>query len=93
MADSNLKFIQINLQHCKESTAVLCSQLCSMHTCIALIQEPYIYKSKIRGLSVPGAQLLYKVEAMRPRAAILATKAVKAVLVPQLTPCTITLTL
>ena len=41
--------IQINLQHVKASTSLQTADLAQMHTPVALIQEPYVHKSKIMG--------------------------------------------
>ena len=82
--DFSLKIVQINLQHCKEATAVLCNQL-NIHSGLALIQEPYLYKGRVRGLNIKGSTLIYDQSAARPRTALLATKAVQVTPLPQLT--------
>jgi hypothetical protein len=46
-----IKFIQINLHHTKRATANLCQQLAEEKEGIALIQEPWIYRGQIRGLT------------------------------------------
>jgi hypothetical protein len=46
-----MKFIQINLHHSKAAMAVLCQQLAEGMADVALIQEPWIYKGQIRGLT------------------------------------------
>ena len=82
---SNIKIIQINLQHCKEATAVLCGQLNQLHSGIALIQEPYLYKGGVRGLNIKGSTLIYDRSADRPRAALLATRGMEVTPLPCLT--------
>jgi len=47
---NGVSVIQINLQHCKAATAVLCKQIARMDSVIVLIQEPWINGSKILGL-------------------------------------------
>lgn len=49
-----LEFSQINLHHCKEAAAVLSCSLQNGHTSISLIQEPYCFKGKVRGLGNAG---------------------------------------
>jgi hypothetical protein len=46
---NSMKFTQINLHHSKAVTAVLCQQLAKGMADAALIQEPWIYRSQIRG--------------------------------------------
>ena len=59
MADQSVEITQINLHHCREACAVLCTRLSKMHTTIALIQEPWIVKGRVRGLGVPGSVIMY----------------------------------
>jgi hypothetical protein len=49
-----LKFLQINLHHSKAATAALCQQLAEGKADVALIQEPWLYKGRIRGLTNTG---------------------------------------
>jgi hypothetical protein len=44
------KFIQINLHHSKAMTALLCRKFAVREIDIALIQEPWVYGDRIRGL-------------------------------------------
>lgn len=69
MAAIGLNFVQINLHHSKGASAVLARNLSMMHTAIALIQEPWIYRGGIRGLSHCG--MLYSGEMDGARACIL----------------------
>ena len=85
MADQSVEITQINLHHCREACAVLCTRLSKMHTTIALIQEPWIVKGRVRGLGVPGSVILYDSSCERPRAAIVLTKGVKHSALPSLT--------
>jgi hypothetical protein len=52
-----LKCLQINLHHSKEATAVLCQQLAKGKADVALIQEPWLYKGQIRGLTNTGGTI------------------------------------
>jgi hypothetical protein len=44
------KFIQINLHHSKAAMAILCRKLATGEIYIPLIQEPWVYGDRIRGL-------------------------------------------
>jgi hypothetical protein len=46
-----IKFVQINLHHGKAATTTLCQQLAEGKVDVALIQEPWIYRDQIRGLT------------------------------------------
>ena len=50
MAAPKAIFTQINLHHCKSASAVLARRMARMHTCISLVQEPWLYKTKITNL-------------------------------------------
>jgi splicing factor 45 len=52
-----MKFTQINLHHSKAATAVLCQQLAKGMADAALIQEPWIYRGQIRGLTNSGGTI------------------------------------
>ncbi|PNF33518.1 hypothetical protein B7P43_G17647 [Cryptotermes secundus] len=52
-----MKFLQINLHHNKAATAALCQQLAEGKADIALIQEPWLYKGRIKGLNHTGGTL------------------------------------
>lgn len=54
MIGSVIPFIQINLHHSRRSLMVLARSMAEMHTCIAIIQEPWIVKGAIRGLGTCG---------------------------------------
>jgi hypothetical protein len=49
-----LKFLQINLYHSKAAMAALSQQLAEGKADAALIQEPWLYKGQIRGLTNTG---------------------------------------
>ncbi|XP_043470928.1 uncharacterized protein LOC122504096 [Leptopilina heterotoma] len=72
MAASGIHCMQINLHHCKGASATLARNFARIQAAIAFVQEPWVYKGKIRGLSgcgvlvsspqepVPRACLIYK---------------------------------
>jgi hypothetical protein len=47
----NIKFVQINLHHSKAASANLCQLIAEGKVDIALIQEPWVYKGQVRGLT------------------------------------------
>jgi hypothetical protein len=49
-----INFFQINLHHSKTATATLCQQLAEGKADITLIQQPWLYKGQIRGLTNTG---------------------------------------
>jgi hypothetical protein len=52
-----MRVLQVNLQHSREALAALCV---TMRRCdVALIQEPWTYKGKIKGLGEVRAELIY----------------------------------
>ncbi|XP_043471441.1 uncharacterized protein LOC122504406 [Leptopilina heterotoma] len=54
MAASGIHCMQINLHHCKGASAILARNFARMQAAIAFVQEPWVYKGKIRGLSGCG---------------------------------------
>ena len=84
--DQSIKFVQINLQHAKASTMLLGAELARLHTHIALIQEPWIQKQKVAGLStIKGAKCVYDESSTRPRTAIVLSKHINSQPLPQFT--------
>jgi hypothetical protein len=49
-----MKYIQINLHHSKAATAALWQRLAEGKADVALIQEPWLYKGQVRGLTNTG---------------------------------------
>ncbi|CAG9831404.1 unnamed protein product [Diabrotica balteata] len=74
---NKVTIIQRNLQHKKVATATLCLRLDVTEDAIALIQEPWIIKSKITGLSSLNVQIL-SIPNQQPRTAIYAPRKIKA---------------
>ncbi|XP_043467491.1 uncharacterized protein LOC122501807 [Leptopilina heterotoma] len=54
MATSEIHCTQINLHHCKGASAILAKSLTKMQTAFAFIQEPWVFKGRIRGLNGCG---------------------------------------
>ena len=86
VTDVRVQFIQINLQHAKASTHLLCSELAKLHTTIALIQEPWVLNNAVQGLtSIPNYKCFYFRSNNRPRAAIVVSNNIIAETLPQFT--------
>jgi hypothetical protein len=49
-----IKFVQTNLHHSKAAMATLCQQLAEGNADVALMQEHWIYRGQIRGLTNTG---------------------------------------
>jgi hypothetical protein len=54
---NKIKFVQINLHHRKAASANLCQLIAEGKVDIALIQEPWLYKGQVRGLTNSGGTL------------------------------------
>ena len=79
----NLKLSQINLHHCKEATSVLRCKLDSGQTGISLIQEPYFFQRKVRGLGNAGP-IHYVASGPKPaRACVFVKKDLNSLLLKQ----------
>ncbi|XP_074028822.1 uncharacterized protein [Leptinotarsa decemlineata] len=65
-----VKIIQCNLQHKKAATATLCRHLDVLEEAIALIQEPWIIKTKITGFSSLTGQIFSLPSNQQPRTAV-----------------------
>ena len=74
-------FTQINLHHSKGASAVLARSMAVVHTCITLMQEPWVYRGCIRGIAACG-RLFKSPTEPSPRAAI-AVKGLEAQLMPE----------
>ncbi|KAJ3654938.1 hypothetical protein Zmor_014089 [Zophobas morio] len=72
-----LNFIQIKLQHCRTATTVLCQNT------IAIIQEPWVVKLRIAGLSNLNGTVVSGTITESPRTCIYNPRNIKAVLLPQ----------
>jgi len=84
MASANLQVTQINLQHCKEASSLLSYLISKLQTGLALVQEPWVYKNRVRGLNIRGGHLYYDSTCEIPRTCIVVTGAVQAKMLVQL---------
>jgi hypothetical protein len=67
-----LRVLQVNLHHSRAASAALCP---AMRYCdVALIQEPWTYKGKIKGLKEVGGELIYSRSIQHPKTHILVKK-------------------
>lgn len=74
---------QINLHHCKEATSVLRCDLDSGQTGISLIQEPYFFQGRVRGLGKAGS-VHYVATGQKPaRACVFVRKDVNSLFLKQ----------
>lgn len=79
-----VKFIQCNIQHAKEATAVLVQVINRNCINMALVQEPWTgADGKIKGLSAFRGDVYLGNAADKPRCCILASKGNKLMLLPQ----------
>lgn len=68
--NTDLKFAQINLHHCKKATYTYCRDLTKEHTDVSFILEPWIRGIKIHGFGQLHNRLFYSRTGGKPRAAI-----------------------
>jgi len=68
---STMSFIQANLQHSIAASRVISRTVCVKGIDVALIQEPWYRKDRIRGLNIPGYALFSGSRTDRPHACIL----------------------
>lgn len=61
---------QANIQHDKAPTGLLCRRMKELSINVALIQEPWYYKNKVRGMGAAGGTLFYCTSVQHPRACI-----------------------
>ena len=78
----SVEFVQINLQHNKAASALLCKQLAEMQYSVILIQEPWINKNRILGLNSKGSTLYRGSSQDHPRTCVI-TKGLQAYCLPQ----------
>ncbi|XP_023727683.1 uncharacterized protein LOC111875571 [Cryptotermes secundus] len=67
---NNMKFLQINIHHSKAVMATLSQQLAEGKAEIALIQEPWLYKGQIRGLTNTGGTVYSAVPGNNARSCV-----------------------
>lgn len=78
-----LSFLQVNLHRAEVASAALCETFARRKVQIALIQEPWAGKGKIRGIPSSSGKLIYCREAERCRAAILINNNVSFMPIPE----------
>lgn len=89
--EDKLYIKQINLQHCKGATSLISNHIHALQTkkphkqlFVYLIQEPWINRNVIHGFNENEIDLFYKkTNRQKPRTCIVASKELKAVLMPQ----------
>ncbi len=84
MGQTKLEFIQSNLQHSKSATGVLSRCLAAQHTRVGLIQEPWVYRDRIRGLGGLRGTLIHDTKAEKLRAGLYLPREVKGFALPNL---------
>ena len=80
---TQFQFTQINLQHSRKASAVLYRCLAKLHTGVAMVQEPWIFKNKVQGLNVRGTEKFSAPPSVAPRSCIVASRNVNPVALPQ----------
>ena len=74
-------FLQINLQHSKGATCLISRQLAVKQTGVCLIQEPWVYRGRVRGLGQLEEYLYYKRDSqLNPRACIYVDRRIESYL-------------
>ena len=77
-----IRFLQINIQHNKTATGLLCKQIADLNHAIVLIQEPWTNKNKILGLGASGTVLFRSCSENNPRTCVI-TKGLQSYCLPQ----------
>ena len=78
-----IKFLQINIQHNKTVTGLICKQTADLNHALVLIQEPWTNKNKILGLCARGTSLFhYCCSENNPRTCVI-TKGLQSYYLPQ----------
>ncbi len=87
---SVIQITQINLQHCKAATDLLSRHIQMLQTGVCLIQEPYIYKDRVRGIPTKNGKLLVPTGNLT-RTCIFATSDIDINILPELSvrDCTV----
>ena len=61
----------MNLHHAKGASGILCRRFTKENINVAMLQEPWVNKNKVSGLTTNSGKLLYDDSELAPRAAIL----------------------
>ena len=72
-----IQFIQLNLQHNKAASSMLCKQIANIVITVALVREPWINKGKILWLNSRGSTLFWDHKEASPWTGVI-TKGVDA---------------
>ena len=75
-----LQVVQINLHHCEAASEDLMLSMEQEGIDIALIQEPWLVRDKIRGLKAKGYDLFFLQKTGKKRACIVARSSLKLIL-------------
>lgn len=78
-----LAFTQANLQHCRAAAATMCRSLGKAPNTIALIQEPWLVKSRVAGMGNLNGSVLVASTTDKPRTCIYVPAGIQASLLPQ----------
>ena len=78
----NVNFLQLNLQHSKAATALLCQNITKLDNAVALVQEPWINNNRILGLNIKNSTI-YRGSNSDSRTSII-VKGLQAYNLPQL---------
>ena len=77
-------FLQSNLQHSAGATSLIGRHIAVMQTNIYLLQEPWVYKGRVRGLGQLGSSLYYKRDSLQnPRACVYVDRRIESHLIAE----------
>src|ERR1700759_4627805 len=79
-----IRMLQSNLQHCIEAMSILHQHLSTGKSDIALIQEPYAYGNKVKGLPNSIGTVFTGTRRENPGTCIFVNKKFNSILVPEL---------
>ncbi|KAL1446330.1 hypothetical protein WDU94_005475 [Cyamophila willieti] len=72
-----MNVVQINLHHAKAASATFTKLILERNIKLALIQEPYVVKGRVAGLSACNGNVIYDVSSPKPRTCIYISKEVQ----------------
>ncbi|XP_077280435.1 uncharacterized protein LOC143907492 [Temnothorax americanus] len=78
-----LRVVQINLNHCEAATEDLMLLMTEKNVDVALVQEPWLAKDRVRGLRTKEYTLLHSQTAGKKRTCIVAKRSLKLTLLTQ----------
>lgn len=81
-SNMGLKVVQINLQHSRLATDNLSVFLVEEDVDIALIQEPWVSNTEVKGLQLKGYKVFYKKMDGKPRSCVVVKTQYHAFLIP-----------